>query len=287
MRFFSPLVLSAFAMMPIKSFLLVVRRAQFNLLPEESFSALAMMGKTRNKQAELAKKLELAKRQRLGAGNENKELTEEEIQQKNDRLRFGEMLKSGGTVSSLNEGMYGDYVSEEQEREDNRAIRSGEERKFEDDPAPTDAFEELVSVKTGNMIGKAGASRLIPWLRNDRSRQSEYLIIVTDPRQKSDEFRSTARRLFQKLSSNTRRKLIFINADTIGENRRWLKKNELDIELYADEKLNWMRSYSGLGSKRWSMSLFVIQDGRIKSIVREMDEMFADDIVLDAIKSLK
>jgi hypothetical protein len=47
-----------------------------------------------------------------------------------------------------------------------------------------------------------------------------------------------------------------------------------------------MRSYTALGEKRWSMTLFVIADERIQKLARDVDSMQATIVVTNAIKSL-
>jgi hypothetical protein len=91
------------------------------------------------------------------------------------------------------------------------------------------------------------------------------------------------------------------------------------LEFYSDEKREWMREYSALGSKvrtviqrhtyfslplpvtgfhkkkshlfffskRWAITLFVLADGKVQKLVRELDPYFAEDIVVNAIKSLE
>ena len=94
------------------------------------------------------------------------------------------------------------------------------------------------------------------------------------------------------------------------------------LEFYSDEKREWMREYSALGSKvrtciqwlsyfsllslatssrsnyfwrdffnfpskRWAITLFVLADGKVQKLVRELDPYFAEDIVINAIKSLE
>ena len=166
-------------------------------------------------------------------------------------------------------------------------LGSGADRLFEGDPAPSEPFEELVSIKTGNAIGKAGASRLVPWLRKNAERHGEYLIVLTDPRMKSAEMRQTIKRLSINLPADLRDKTIVINADSPAENRRWLDKNGVtNIEVYADEKMEWMRSYTALGEKRFAMCMFVLADERVQKLAREVDGVEAARVIRNAISSL-
>jgi hypothetical protein len=163
----------------------------------------------------------------------------------------------------------------------------GADRLFEGDGAPEEAFEELVSIKSENAIGKTGAKRLLPWLRNTDT--SDFLIVLCDPRVKSPEFRDTANLLYNELPEDLLGKVIFINADTPAENRRWLKKTGMmeSISVYSDEKMEWMRSYTALGETRWSTTLFVLSEQRIQKLVRELASVSATNVVQNAVKAAK
>ena len=166
----------------------------------------------------------------------------------------------------------------------NFAIERGLDRLFEGDPAPTQPFEELVNIKSENAIGDTGMRRLVPWLRNTKS---DYLIVLCDPRVQSPELRETAQSLSKGLRKETLSKLIIINADTPAENRRWLKKSNLEMTVYSDEKREWMRSYTALGENRWSTTMFVIADERLQKVVREMESVSAIKVVHNAVKAMQ
>lgn len=163
------------------------------------------------------------------------------------------------------------------------------ERLFEGDPAPTDCFEELVSIKSENAIGTTGKERLVPWLRKNPSRNQDYLVVLCDPRPKSPELRQTIQNLRIDLPPEIQSRLIFVNADSPAETRRWLKKSNLDdknVDVYSDEKMQWMRAYTALGEKRWSMTLFVLRGERVARLARDVDLYGATRTVRNAIKSL-
>jgi hypothetical protein len=246
------------------------------------------LNKARNKQGELARRLELAKQQREDSVPDEQKamLSDEEMKIKNDRLRFEEMLRSTA-VAIGNDFESGGYLSQEQEEEEIDLARAGVDRRFEGDAAPAAPFEELVSIKSENVLGSAGAARLVPWLRKNQVRRAEYLAVICDPRPKSTELRSTIKQLAASLSPDMLERLIVINADSPAENRRWMKKNDaFKIEIYSDEKMEWMRSYTALGDKRWSMTFFVIADERIQKLARDVDGVQATKVVTNAINSL-
>jgi peroxiredoxin len=164
----------------------------------------------------------------------------------------------------------------------------GIDRIFEGDPAPTDCFEELVSIKSGNAIGSTGKQRLVPWLHKNPSRHSDFVVIITEPRLKSPELYETVT-TFQTLPLEIKNKIIIINADSPSENRRWLKKSGYDDEkvvVYSDEKREFMRTYTALGEHRWGLTMFILASGRVQKLARDIDQYGASRAVQNAVKAL-
>lgn len=260
--------------------------------------------KLQNRQAELQKKMMLAKQQKEqqknnSANNDNDDevdsastkvdsrLTDEEIKEQNDRKRFEALLNSSSASMSVDadgNSVSDNYLTIEQEDETIDAYRRGADRLFEGDPARSDVFEELVSMKSENVIGGTGAKRLLPWLRN--TNKSDYIIVVSDPRQKSIEFRNTIKSLSLELPKDIFNKIVFINADMPSENRKALKKIQLgddsSIRLFSDEKREWMQTYTALGENRWSMTLFILAEGRVQRLVREFSQISCSTVIQNA-----
>lgn len=114
------------------------------------------------------------------------------------------------------------------------------------------------------------------------------MIVLTDPREKSSELRTTLKNMARSLPADIVSRLIVINADSPGENRRFLKKNDIEnLTLYCDEKREWMREYTVLGEKRWSMCMMILADGRVQKLVRELDVELANRVVKSAAKNLE
>lgn len=253
----------------------------------------------RNKQADLLKKMADAKKQRELDGGEavpvtteakgkaKDKLSDEEMKKQNDLKRFQELLDSEAATVNYNIG--GDnYKTQQQEEEDIDAGQKGADRLFEGDPAPVEPFEDLLTFSTGNALGKNGASRVVPWLNKNLSKQTDFLIVVTDPREKSSELRSALKNMSMLLTPEILSRLIVINADSPGETRRFLKKNDIDnINVYCDEKREWMRQYTVLGEKRWAMCSMVLKDGRVAKLVRELDVELVTQVIKSSIKSMK
>eukprot|EP00978_Attheya_sp_CCMP212_P000563 scaffold1101_cov52-Attheya_sp.AAC.4 len=173
----------------------------------------------RNKQADLMKKMQLAKQQAqtddpstassAATANDNNKgltgtsaaLTEEEIKKSNDMKRFEDLLNREGATTRMSDDS---YRTEEEELNEATASWKGKggDRIFEGDPAPAEPFEELVSIGSENALGKAGAERLVPWLHKNVNRHNDYLVIVTDPRSKSTDLRQTMKYLKGQLTPN-------------------------------------------------------------------------------------
>lgn len=246
-----------------------------------------------NKQADLAKKMALAKQKKMQDSTVNtEEKSSEDIKEQNDRKRFEDLLNSEAATTA---GLGGSYLTSSQEEEEITASLNRVERMYEGDPAPDTPFEDLVNVKNDLAIGKRGTDRLLPWLK--RSDLKDFIICISDPREKSAELRKLMKTLPASLNSATPgsnvgkkygEKLIFINADSSPENSRFLKKNEIsDVQVYSDEKREWMRAYTALGDKRWSVCMFILAGGKVQKMIRELDPDLADKAVINAIKSYK
>ena len=84
------------------------------------------MGKLRNKQAELQRKMMLAKQQNAQKAKENGDdskvrMTDEELKEANDRKRFDELLNSSSAM--IGEKSSDSYLTQEQEEENIDAYR--------------------------------------------------------------------------------------------------------------------------------------------------------------------
>jgi hypothetical protein len=167
-------------------------------------------------------------------------------------------------------------------------IGAGIERIYEGDPAPTDCFQELVSIKTENAIGSKGMERLVPWLRKNSERHRDFTIILTDPRPQSPELREACKKLISEITSDLKSRLVVVNADGPAENRRWIKKDDLDgkLEILSDEKMAFMRAYTALGDNRWSMTMFIIAEGRVQKLARDVDRYSCSRAINNAAKSM-
>ena len=264
----------------------------------EKLSQSALFGKglnkARNKQAALREKLAKAREQNQKTDNSavskspsEKRLTDREIKEINDRRRFEELLQKGAPVLSNYE--QNGYLSKEQEEEEISAAQAGVDRIFEGDPAPTDCFEELVNIRTENAIGSAGKSRLVPWLAKKSQRHNDYVVVLCDPRGESIELRNAVHSVLTELPADIKSRLVVINGDSPAENRRWIKKTGLEgkIEVLSDEKQEWMRQYTALGQKRWSMTMFVLADARVQKLARELDTYSASQTIKNAVASMK
>lgn len=261
---------------------------------QEHTSTSLSMGKSRNKQADLRRKMELAKQQKeevtsSGGGQaKEKPLTDEEIRERNDRLRFEELLKKEGATMLNDYSSQEGYLNKNQEEDEIIAYKKGADRLFENDPAPTECFERLIDVTTEKSLAKKGSQHLVPWLTAGLD-EHDYRVIICDPRPQSLEFHQAITDLNAALPNDIKDRLYYINADTPAENRRWMKKKNIEkLQLFCDtESKDWMRTYTALGDKRWSMTMFVIAQGKVMKIARDLDIYNISRTVVNAIKSMK
>ena len=99
------------------------RSSAFLLVPKKTCFRLEM-AKSINKQAELRRKMEQAKRQKLASpADEKAHLTDKEIKERNDRLRFEELLKKE-SATILNDYSSDGYLNMQQEEEEITATRT-------------------------------------------------------------------------------------------------------------------------------------------------------------------
>jgi len=252
----------------------------------------------KNKQADLLKKLNDAKQTRENVdGTDEPEkvsttseprLSDEDMKKANDLKRFEQLLSSNsGTMNYELDGDGTNYLTKKQEEDNLDAGSQSVNRLFEGDPAPTEPFQGLVSIQTDLALGEAGANKIVPWLRKNASNHNDYLVIISDPRTKSSELRDLMNIISTETPSDILSNLVVINSDTTAENRKWLKKRELtNLKVLSDEKREWMRAYTALGEERWAICMFVIADGRVQKLVRELDANVADKVVKGAINGL-
>jgi len=252
----------------------------------------------KNKQAELLKKLNDAKVERETSEGTNtksennsstsKPLSDEEIKKANDLKRFEQMLgNDSATINYELDGTGTNYLTKEQEEDDIDAGFRRVDRLFEGDPAPTEPFQDLMSVKTDLALGEAGTKNIVPWLNKNSSKHKDYLVIVSDPRVKSIELRELMNIISIGIPDDILSKIVVINSDTTSQNRKWLRKRKIkNLTVYSDEKREWMREYTALGEKRWAICMFIIADGRVQKLVRELDANAADKVIKGAVNSL-
>lgn len=211
---------------------------------------------------------------------------EEDLQEERDRKAFGEFLSQDGNKKYLNntKDKFTGYTKFEGEHAPVRYTL------FEGDHAPVQPFYHLVSVHTGVALNETTTGNILPWDNRNVLAQEEYMdytVIVSDPRAKSSEFRTTMKLFATGLPHEIQQRIIFINADTHAENKRWLKKNNVHIELFSDEHKEWMKKYNTLGKQRWSMSMVILANGRVQRMVRELDFDSALRIVTNSVKTLE
>ena len=127
---------------------------------------------------------------------------------------------------------------------------------------------------------------MIPWIRDGRG--SDFLVVVCDPRVKSNDLREIIKSLSMELPKSLLQDTVVISADSSAENRRFLKKSKVsNIDLFSDESKDWMKAYTALGAQRLYASMFIVADGRIQKIARDLDPLDATKTIQNAVKSYK
>ncbi|MGK3762005.1 MAG: hypothetical protein ACI8RD_014323, partial [Bacillariaceae sp.] len=193
---------------------------------ETTTTAIYMGGfnKAKNKQAELAKKMALAKKQKEGSAanddsldnegriqntsnNENKNDDEDDMKRR--REDFETLLRTTrGAIPSYDDYSDSEFIPhiragskndipkkkkqktiEEKEKEKQKALLLAEEemnnKKVE---AQRIHFEELIDVSTSTALGVIGAAKLVPWVP---PYLKSCLIVFVDPRTNSNDLRRT------------------------------------------------------------------------------------------------
>jgi hypothetical protein len=59
------------------------------------------------------------------------------------------------------------------------------------------------------------------------------------------------------------------------------------LQVYSDEKMEWMRAYTALGENRWSMTIFLLRNGRVDRLAREVDHYSASAAIRRMISSIE
>ncbi|CAJ1961621.1 unnamed protein product [Cylindrotheca closterium] len=247
---------------------------------------IGMAKKMKNKQAELLKKMELAKQQSAQEASDeksaNNKLSDEEIKEQNDRKRFEELLSTQPVA--MTDLSADSYLTKDQEELDMDLRVSGRDLLFEGDPAPTEEFNCLIPTTSEQPIGEMGAKRLVPWTRDGRG--SDFLVVVCDPRIKSNDLREITKAISMELPKNLLKETIVISADSPAENRRFLKKsNVANIDMFSDESKTWMKAYTALGAQKLYSTMYIVADGRIQRIARDLDPLDAVTTIRNADKS--
>jgi len=251
-----------------------------------------------NKQKELAAKMAVAQQQRAAAESgapaaveeeveDEKPLSAEETKLRNDQQRFAYLLDNSlGNGGDFDKGY---YLTEQQENENADAVFRGVERLYEGDPAPTTPFARLCDIENGEPLGKRGTKRLVPWEGSRTNNSGDYLVVITDPRPKSTELRAAMRGLAGALTGEALGKCVVINTDSAAENRRFAKKNlegDKALRILVDPDRAWMRDYTALGETRYSITIFVLREGKVEKIAREVEAEVLPLVVQNALRSL-
>jgi len=201
------------------------------------------LNRARNKQAEILKKMELAKKQNkegTSSTSDDNEQDQDAIhrqqqEQEYDRLLFAELLAKSQPIAS--EKTFTDLsaditrtsnkskVKAKQVKRKKKSLKqqSNVEQVEKDVPlqqgdiAKRRHFESLVELSTSKPLGAAAAAQLVPWVP---PYLSDYLVVICDARRQSGDLRQALQYLTSNLSSDVISQVIVISADINEETAR-------------------------------------------------------------------
>lgn len=214
------------------------------------------LNRAKNKQAEMLKKMQLAKQQNLNQ-DEEKESTEAATSESADndtedeynRLLFAELLAKNPPPKERNESVvkpqtnirpskplsnadansHGPKIKARDSKKKrkktlaNTKPQATQDEEEEDTPlqqgdtAKRRHFESLVELSTSKPLGAIQAASLVPWVPPFLS---EYLVILADPRRQSSDLRQAIQYLSSSLSAEILQDTIVISADSPDEMKR-------------------------------------------------------------------
>jgi hypothetical protein len=200
------------------------------VLRYERETCLSALGKAQNKQAELARKLELAKKQqREGVDDESNPVDEMKEQMEHERFEFAQLLAKNiqapiqrektftkseiPSIPSNRPKAKSKSVKQRKKHsieEENPVELSEKQPLKEGDVAKRRHFEPLVSVATKQPMGPMAAAQLVPWVP---PYLSTYMIVLADPRKQSPELRSVLQILASNIAPNVLSQVVAISAD--------------------------------------------------------------------------
>lgn len=213
------------------------------------------LNRARNKQAEMIKKMQLAKQQQnkdesstsstSESDEEHPAIVEQDQEEDNERMLFAELLaknlppvtkeqplkryESSKPLVGTNKNMTSNkpkVKAKDAKRKKKARQKNGDQVQQEEDEhvplqqgdiAKRRLFESLVELSTDQKLGPAQAAQLVPWVPPFLS---SYLVVVADPRRQSGDLRQALQYLTSNLPPEVLSQTIVISADSNDETER-------------------------------------------------------------------
>ena len=255
--------------------------------------------RAKNKQAELAKKLDIARK-----GKENGDQSAKQIESKDDQSKDRELFEKlltttkGAIPTALDaesDAFAPIKVGQEKKKKPKKPKpppqpRVEKEKQAEKIPQRS-FFEDLVDVETAKPLGPIDAARLVPWVP---PYLTDCLVVFTDPRTNSGDLRQTLKYLTSTLEDQDNEKynqqVAFVCAESVQEMKSWLQRSNVEssLRIFSDPEMKFMTAYEVVGSDtdyRWSMSMLVFDtDGKKPKLFRDVDPSHASQMALKLMK---
>jgi hypothetical protein len=305
------------------SFVMIARR-RYHQHQRQHLNRLLWMGKgfnsAKNKQAALAKKMELARKQKGGKEAAVAEEQEERQGEDSEHEEFAKLLSSNlpppepavEKIFTSQQPAFQQKPSPEQKKrssgpkvkardlkkrkrkakasERDEELEAAEESVVvlrEGDAARRGDFDALIDIRTGQPVGAIRAAQLVPWVP---PYLTDSLIVLADPRRQSTDMRQAIQHL-----QHAPHEIIFVTADPVEQQPLWIKQQAAAAEtnptrnIFADDaSLTWMRTYACIDeSDRWSLHVLLFDDrGTIRKHVSQVDAAQVNQVVTEMVESI-
>lgn len=255
--------------------------------------------RAKNKQAELAKKMELA---RKGKENGEEVPKSEDVKdyQSKDRALFEQLLTTTkGAIPTARDAESDAFSPIKVGYEKKKKVKKPKpppqpkvEKKAEKVPQRS-FFEDLIDIETGKTLGPIDAAKLVPWVP---PYLTDCLVIFTDPRTNSGDLRQTFKYMTSTLEDQDNnekfnQQVIFVCAESVQEMKSWLRRSNIEssLRIFSDPEMKFLSAYEVVGGDdtdyRWSMSMLVFDtDGKKPKVIRDVDPSHASQMALKLMK---
>ena len=254
--------------------------------------------RAKNKQAALAKKLEIARKgKENGTQNETNQNENTDDDKTMDRELFEKLLATTkGAIPSAadTESDYfspikiGSTKTKKVRRPNPSPKPKADKEKPPEEISQRSFFEDLIDLETSQRLGPINAAQLIPWVP---PYLKDCLVVFTDPRTSSGDLRQTFKYLSSALDDRDSNgkyndQVMFVCTESVKEMKSWLRRSNIErpLRVFSDPEMKFLSAYDLIGSEtdyRWSMSMLVFDtDGKKPKVFRDVDPTYASQMAL-------